>query len=109
MVQRPRYAPQRPQIGPRQVADQAIPPGDHCVIDMRPEQRTGVIRKATTGEQRLRLVRPEPRRSPARQDDAEDPGRAQRVFSIRTGTDLAAGTWLSRAWCATGISRLHSG
>ena len=109
MVQRPRYAPQRPQIGPRQVADQAIPARDHRVIDMRPEQRTGVVSEPTTGEQRLRLVRPEPRRSPARQDDAEDPGRAQRVFSIRTGTDFAAGTWLSRAWCATGISRLHSG
>ncbi len=109
MMQRTRYTPQRPQIGPRQVVDQAIPPRDDRVIDMRLEQRTGVIRKAAPVKQRLRLVRPEPRRSPARQDDAEDPGRAQRVFSIRTGTDLAAGTWLSRAWCATGMSRLHSG
>ena len=68
-----------------------------AMLAVRPEQRTGVVGQAAPGEQRLRLVRPEPRRSPARQDDAEDPGRAQRVFSIRTGTDLAAGTWLSRA------------
>ena len=29
--------------------------------------------------------------------------------TILTGTDLAAGTWLSWAWCSTGISTLHSG
>ena len=39
----------------------------------------------------------------------EGRGLRLRYATTLTGTDFAAGTWLSSAWCDNGISGLHSG
>lgn len=105
MIERAGDAAKRADVRFGQVGDRAVPPRDDDMVDMRRDQVARVLGERATAEQRAGLVRPEARRSSAGQDDPQD----QDALSILTGTDFAAGTWLSRAWWPTGIRTLHSG
>ena len=100
---------ERADAGPGTVGEacpaRQVAPAHHQRVHMAAQRVGRVVDQPLATPLGERLVAAEAARGAAGDDRAED----QRAASIRTGTDLPAGTWLSLAWCASGISGLHSG
>ena len=93
MIQRPGDAAERAEAGAGEVGHLARPTDGHDRVDMLADQRRRVLGEGTAVPLGRRLVRAEARRLTADQYRSQ----YHAAFSKRTGTVLAAGTWLSTA------------